>query len=855
MVNRTDFLLAATGFLRIPAVLRKLLFLIVCPAAGVLAADVPANLPGELSADEVLNGGYPFPPSPPVQTGIDDHGLARDRLTKVPPPGVHPRILISPEDLPDLRRRLRETNVGIALYANLQKRLDETLRNPAKYWGGELYAKLAEGDSAGAAALIAAHQGLPPGIGHYQPFLMAIVLEAFDALISEDAGRGRRAATAVATYAEMVRPGIERSMDRPMNDDSWRVKTSGPQTGVQLSDQGLRDGVGGHLLGYAYDFAWPFMTEAQRATVRKTIAAATSGKLWMGARLPHHFRNWNWIAVGLQQPLLALAIEGEEGYDPRVYRLGVELARDYLNYGISPSGQSTEAVGYTQFGLVWANPFIVAAQRRGENLLGHTHHRAMLDWYLHATLPSRKGWLSQGDGGDRGPSVETLSMWRYFFPDDPKVAAIWRSVVHAQDGGVFDEKLHLVEPLLWAAADPELEMPLPENSADLAKLGLPPLLFDPIRSSLMARSGWRPDAAFVQFECRTDSVGASHEHADRGSFTFAALGRTWAKDNFRSVETRHHNSILIDGAGQGYWPGPGVWLGLEESGDLLIAACDAKPAYDWMWPKQILTENPDGFVRFRYPRWDTYRAEAEAFQKRMEGISAEPETRPAVLAFWQGYEKTDPRLWDEDARPVRYPHNPVRRAFRSIVFERGTAPFLLVIDDMQKDDSERLYEWLMQTGLDTEICALDGNDITLCDASVPRDADGRPRPRKGDRLLLVRILQVNDPALARDFSRRPSVRLETFERKDTLVPDSPGLSGSRSFGLDKRLVIASRSVAPDFKVLLFPFRMGDPLPVTEWNEDRTRLVIEAGGQRTALDLEKDSAGRTIVRRSETKRAE
>ncbi len=806
----------------------------------------PAHLPGELSAEQILNGESPFPASPKPAVTINNQGLARDRLTQVPPPGVHPRLLISPEDLPGLRKRLKETNVGRGLYATLQNRLDAALHDP-KNWGGEFYEALASGDQAAVNTLLEKNKGLPPSIGHYQPFLAAIVMEAMDALITEDEVRGRRAATAIATYAEMIRPGIEAAAKLPMGDDSWRAKTSGPMTGTALSSQGMRDGVGGHLLGYAYDFAWPYMTEAQRSTVRKTIAEATAGKLWMGARLPHHFRNWNWIAVGLQQPLLALAIEGEEGYDPRVYELGVEIARDYLTYGISPSGMSTEAVGYTQFGLVWGNPFFVAAQRRGADLLGHNHHRAMLDWYLNAGLPTRDLWLSGGDGGDTGPSIGTLSMWRYFFPNDPKAEAVWRSMVHAAEGKPLEGKFHLIEPLLWAAADPGLEKPLPEDAKDLTALGLPPVLFDPVRSSLMARSGWGMNAAFLQFECRTDSVGASHEHADRGHFTFAALGRVWAKDNFRSVETRHHNNILIDGQGQGYWPGPGVWLGLEEQGDLLIAACDAKPAYDWFWPKQIVTEDPATFVRFPFARWASYQSEAVDFGKRLAGLKGEKDTRPGVVDFWRGFENSDPRLWDEDAWPVRYPHNPVRRAFRTVAFERGKAPYALIIDDIQKDGTERLYEWLMQTGPDTEIASFQDNDLILCDATVQRDKKGLPKPQKGDRLLLVRILKLNDPEAILNYQNRPSVRLETFERRDTLLPASSGLSGSRSFGLDKRLVIASRSVAPDFQILLYPFRQGEPLPKTTWSDDRSLLSIEAGGTTRSFTFSKDETGRTRLK--------
>ena len=819
--------------------------------AGMATATLPGQTPrfaSELSAEQILDGEYPFPPSPKVEAPLNLTGLDRTRLGEVPPPGIHPRILLSPDQLPGLRERLRHTNVGRALYATLQTRLDRSLRDP-QYWGSELYQLLANGDADSATRLIEEKGAMPPDIGHYQPFLYAIVLEALDALILEDETRGKAAATAIATYASLVRPGIEASRDFPLGEDVWRAGWPTERPGGVLDRLGARYGPGGHLLGYAYDFAFRWMTSSQRDSVRATIAAATSGRTWLGARLPRHFRNWNWIAVGLQLPLLALAIEGEEGYDPRVYRLGVELARDYLTYGISARGISTEAVGYTQFGLVWANPFFVAAQRRGADLLGHGHHRAMLDWYLQTTVPARDRWLSHGDGGDAGPSIGTAAMWRWFFPDDPKANAVWRTVT-APDRKTLEGQFHLVEALVWAADDPNLGQPLPGDGADLTKLGLSQVMFDPERGSLIARSGWDRDAAFVQFECRTDSVGASHEHADRGMFTFAALGRVWAKDNFRSVETRHHNNILIDGIGQGYWPGPGSWLGWAEDGDLLFAACDTKQAYDWFWPKQILTEAPATFPRFDFPRWASYGPQAQTFQEVMRGVPGEREKRPGVVNFWEGFEHGDPRLWDEDGWPVRYPHNPVQRAFRSIAFERGPHPWLLVVDDIQKDNEERLYEWLMQTGPDTEIASVKDGDIILCDATAPRGNDGLPRPRKGDRLLLVRVLDLGHPAQTRDYHARPSARLETFERRDTLDPGPDGLGG-RTFGLDKRLVIASRSMAPDFKILLYPHRQGDPLPKTAWNDDRSRLTITTPGGQQTLTLSRSGDNRTLLARTES----
>ena len=125
---------------------------------GVGWSQIPACLPGELSAEQVLNGEYPFPPSPAIPVREDASGLATARLSKVPAPGIHPRILLSPEDLPDLRRRLTETQTGKALSLTLTKRIDSALHNP-KEWSSDLYAKLSVGDAKGAAALVQKNHG------------------------------------------------------------------------------------------------------------------------------------------------------------------------------------------------------------------------------------------------------------------------------------------------------------------------------------------------------------------------------------------------------------------------------------------------------------------------------------------------------------------------------------------------------------------------------------------------------------------------------------------------------------------------------------------------------------------------
>jgi len=834
---------AATALRRLAHLSLAASLLLVCAPHRLPAQSAPpAHLSTELSADDILNGKYPFPPSPSVEAHDDFSGFAKDRLSPVPAPGIHPRILFSPEDLPALRARLRDTEVGRKLTLRFHQRLAAAIGKPGTQ-GNLFYEALATGNVAAATKILNENHGVLPGIGHYQPYIYALAMESFDDLLNDDQVRGRRVATAIATWAKIIDPVIDSIDKQPMYDDVSRAFA--PKSNDWTNSISIRDLVGYHVLGYAYDFAYNFMTPAQRDQVRHEISRVTYGRLWMGARLPHHFRNWNWIAIGLSQPLLALAIEGEPGYDPRVYKLGVQIARDYLTYAISPTGESTEAVGYTNFGFVWATPFWVAAARRGEDFLVQSHNRHMIDWYLQTEEPYGRVWQSHGDGGDSGPSIWNMSMWKYFYPNDPTVDHLWQDTLFADNKDQLkDATFHIVEPMIFAA-DPGKDAANRPLDSTPAKLNAPLAMFDPVRSSVNARNNWAPDATSIEFECRTDSVGPSHEHADRGNFTLSAMGRQWAKESFRSIESRHHNVILIDGLGQGYWPGPGRWDGYRDNGWALMAAADAKPAYDTWWPKEVVTEAPD-WERYQYFRWATFLDQEKIFTENYDTKTAVRDPRPSVVAHFKDFQATGPRMWDEDTWPLAFPHNPVQRAFRTVTFVRGDKPYLLVTDDIQKDAGERLYEWLMMTGTNTDIVSIEGNNILLADATAPRNAEGLIKPKKGDRELLVRVLDIAAAAHPHDYQARPSFRLETFEKKDTNDGDGVGYGMGRSFGTDRRLVVATRAAAPNFKILLLPTRAGDPLPVTAWNADHTQLTITLDGHTDTFTFTMGTDGRNRI---------
>ena len=145
-------------------------------------------------------------------------------------------------------------------------------------------------------------------------------------------------------------------------------------------------------------------------------------------------------------------------------------------------------------------------------------------------------------------------------------------------------------------------------------------------------------------------------------------------------------------------------------------------------------------------------------------------------------------------------------------------------------------------------------DFELREASVPRGSQGKPQHKSDDRLLLVRVLQNEslEPA-AKRAERMGNLYDFNFEN-DQPIPVGDGRPGqletymkyARFVGLGKRLVVPSKSVSPEFKVLLFAHRFNEALPVSKWNNDRTRVTVEWKDQKDEVVFRKDTDGRTRV---------
>jgi hypothetical protein len=60
-------------------------------------------------------------------------------------------------------------------------------------------------------------------------------------------------------------------------------------------------------------------------------------------------------------------------------------------------------------------------------------------------------------------------------------------------------------------------------------------------------------------------------------------------------------------------------------------------------------------------------------------------------------------------------------------------------------------------------------------------------------------------------------------------------------------VIPADAIAPDFKVLLFPYRNGDALPQTAWDAGRDAVTVSFGAQSDSISFVPSKSGKTNLR--------
>jgi hypothetical protein len=776
----------------------------------------------EYTPEQILNGVFPGrpPAPPPLPVSFDADGFAKDRIFHVPAPGQHPRILFSAEDLPGIRARLQSTRSGRQMLAFVRLQLAKGIDKPGT-WENRLYTDLLRGDLDDFGRLYKPGNSGMPGKNltdadavlkpatkwhHRDPFGVAMEMKAFVCLIDQDQREGARLGQAIAAWAAYYKPRVEAAAAGRYRNNWWRSMRAAVEQWP--------------FLPFAYDWDYNYMTDQQRSATREVLARLTGGRYSLGMDLPAHWRNWNFLGMSMYEVLYALAIEGEPGYDPRVYRRGVDVVRDFLAYAINPSGMAHESIGYHGAAMGHFSELMIAMANRGDNFFTQSHYRANLDqWYVQALQPYGREWTSDGDLGNFPPSDESLMVAKYFYPNDARLDYVFQNLPVVQKDNFSTD--FFMEPMLITAQDAARDRggKLMDYHAG-ADFHLPLSFADEHRGVMIARSAWNPDALYMNFTCHPDTTFASHDHADRGRFALSAGGRNWALQDSRPHESAQTSLVLIDGEGEGFFAPPAQWLGMSDTADASLAGCDMKYPYSWQWRKEAATWSRTD-SRLEFPHYAPLKEKVD----ELVGQSWEYDPTPGVVAYYANYLKGNPLMWDEDSWVVRQPHNPVLYAFRTAGVVRGAHPYALVIDDLKKDGQAHVYDWIMQLPEDVYLkqqSRHDGMlDITLAE-------------QKGPRRLLLRFFEAGSEQTPQDATA------EHFRTEYKLM----GLQAQG--GAMYRLNVPARAVAYRGKALLYAYREGEELPRSQWDAKAGRATAEWNGQSDELAFDQESSGRSAV---------
>lgn len=778
------------------------------------------------------------------------------RLAPAPAAGVHPRVYFNSDELPAIRARLAGTAVGqeafkmVQLYTSLLRNgrasawdaqpstfklmPDGTSRigNVGLYDRSVVYNQLVAGNTTTLATMANDGTGLYTLAG-----LMS--LEAFECLVNEGqpgiAQRQTNLAAALDTWAAWALtltdyPGLTTATFSARSANAYKF--------------------GGHLNALTYDLIANSLSTPQRDNVRKALAKMMgayfasdySDTEYTDVGVPPESSAGNHVAINSFKLLVACAIEGEvstadAGYSSAHldgwFKRACSSYHKFFTYGWFSNGAPLEGQGKNY--LYGAH--LIPLARRGFDYFGHPHVQAYKSRWLPAVMqPFGYSFLEYDILGGSGPDsergrgfIESLDYialkwmfpadnaadfaWRNFVRTEYKDATgNWQSFIDLRDAkfglrSVYNNQL--LPAAIFAADVSSSTTWTAQNTQVQGSLDY----IDNQGGTVVARSGYDADATQLLFHVRQDMGG--HTFADRNAFTFSALGRLFVNYNSGSSNSglhdpKFHSIIEVDGLSMKITPQEGQKMRIPAKlaawtaagGTATFATGDATYGYTNEW------------------KWNNYTTPPVVLSA---GYVAENNTHNT-------FRRTGNKIPESfgDAAFVSFPHweypgkfegiqkkayNPMRQVYRTIGLVRGAAPYALVIDDVRKDDATHTYKWFASVPKDLSI--LTGAALPAgCDPAT--DVVLAEPAATGNRRLLVRIMRAEGtPAQAAGSTGSTLAYLETVA--------SPATTETWN-----RLVIERTAVvAPEYRVLLFPFRAGDALPVTTLAGNNLTVAIGA----------------------------
>jgi hypothetical protein len=735
-----------------------------------------------LPYDEVIKGNF-CPPSPVVSLTYNDPTFDENRLSKVPAPGVHPRVLVTPTDLEVIRQKV--------------------------------------------------------ALGENAPLAFKVMWErekrkqnAFYALVTKNDKLGKELAGLLVEKLKNLEKKLPELEKQPDAENLWSVERSIVAQGNPDPPTEIWD-----LLDYDYLYDW--LKPAEREYARLLITRITARRFTNYMMYPDHFMINNHQGFGMEYVRLMLLIEGENGFNKDIFDRTSHKANAMLSWFLDKDGMCYETI------KGWLNvSAFTAVGLRERNLLKHDHLQAKMNFFLSAIHWENGKWVIRDEM--RASAFHVIWMMHYFHPQDEKIDFLYQSTFSSHDFltdanakwpnpvGICSELL-----LLYADAGMTDKNGNPTDwtlQANIEKLKLPVTWKDDQRGYVYARNSWKKDDLHFAFACKQDFFYGGHEGSENNRIILWKDGVNWIQDNnmLATKATFLQNMLSVDGKGCKWPPVAGTWLGVRESPDGLTAAGDGKDGYSYT---KVMQVHPLRFPSASIPYYAPF-SESNFDLSRDYQVAFNPRT----VKFNDGYAHTDYGPWSAETRLVEgyATWNPMEQLYRTVHLAKGKNPYLLVIDDARKDNQKHLFDWNISVPLDVEL--VDAitpeiqfqntnpsdsriDDLILGKVGMPRDSlTGKIKPRKGDPLCLVRVLWRNT-----DYGF-PVPRFEKYEGYN-------------------QVVVPAQTVSPEFRILVFPYKHGEPLPKTNWNADRTELTVQIGKKTDVYQFGKTDGGRTVLEMS------
>ncbi|MFP5039823.1 hypothetical protein [Parasediminibacterium sp. JCM 36343] len=779
--------------------------------------------------------------------------------SKVPAPGVYPRLLFSPEDLPMLRKHISENKTAQKSMAEIEILFKKTWFDPTTS-DGKLFDKLASGDfdknvpagmGTNTYAVVGLTKDFKPGIqtSHTNYITNCLTTMALYCLLTDNETLGKKVADALCNYYIIADKLVEN-----------HLRTSDSEFGISGDDANNAETVWRGMIGMvphmdlalSLDYAGKYMTAAQRKFVERLIAKATYGRVAEGGDGPRRgFRDVNHVTWHLTHYICEAEIEGLDGFDPEGYATGSELTSDFLEWGIDNKGQMFESNGKSGGGFQFEFLSMLLQARRGDNLFGHPHFRKMLTAQVYTTSPNRKETLSSGTWGGSAFSSPSVMSIKSFYPNDRAADYLLQNAFPDINVAQLDLNAYKaqLEKKISGVRLPGTSYPgfvfsfpyvtdwKPTTREDLK---LPTIWNTETHGILSASSDNTENATWLCFHTRNNHyIGSGHHHADIGMFYFSGLGVNWITESPspKAYSARYHNEVIIDGKAEAEGPAAGGdYLGANLKPMGAFSSENMTYSYTYQWCTQVPMKWGEGF---------------STIDSSVAKDGWELETRPDNFKYFVGTTHYKMRYWwpsynfSNFVPNLRALWNPVEYVYRSAGLIKGNHPYSIIVDDAKKDANQHLYQWTAMTA--KGVWKADyknvpkGAVVLAHDDKLEKDwakgTDVAPlSPKTGDPLLLVySIAKPNE---------ENNVVMETV-KEATKADGIKFTNFVQSIGSYNRLAINKNTVTANFKVLLIPFKYGEELP-TITTEGSITTIAWKDGQKDVLDFAVDATNRTKV---------